>query len=238
MSDSEHKEGTPPKKYLNLDLNELTRPGSDPAALEDLGPEGRKGSIFSRFSSRFTDLIETSRGPSRHREPAVEAGDRPDVTADDLAIRRAKGVKAQRMIVPEGVIIDGSMSSGSETEISGRVEGNVTVDGRLYLGASALVSGNVRATTCKVEGLVEGKMECSDELELGRAGRLNADVLAGRKMVLAGQVFGNVITNGSLHIAASAKVTGDIRAKSIVIEEGAVFNGKCAMRPPAQRSEK
>lgn len=208
-------------------------------AYEDLAAAGKESTgLLGRMSQAFQDAIQSSRGPGRKRSPAEEAGDDPYVTADDLAIRRAKNVKLQRMVVPEGVIIDGSMTSGSETEICGRVEGDVTVDGRLYLGASALISGNVRATSCKVEGLVEGKMDCTEDLELGRTGRLNADVLAGKRFLLAGQVFGNVSTTGLLHMVESARLTGDVRARRIIVEEGALFNGKCVMRAPAQRGEK
>jgi len=235
------------KKSLELNLDELTTgPETGPfehddteeSSFSDLERASKKGNIFGRFNAAFQDVLQTSRGPNRMREPAVEAGDSPHVTADDLAIRRAKTVSSKRMVVPEGAIINGSMMSGSESEIAGRIEGDVTVDGKLMLASSALITGNVRAASCSVEGLVEGKMECTNELELGPTGRLNADVMAGKRMVLRGQVFGNVSTGGMLHIMATAKVTGDIRARQIIIEEGAVFNGRCLMRPPAQRSEK
>lgn len=203
---------------------------------EDLERAAQDGSgLFGRVNQAFQDVLQNSRGTNRTRSPVEEAGEDPAVTADDLAIRRARNVKPQRMIVPEGVIIDGSMTSGSETEISGRIEGDVTVDGRLYLGASALVTGNVRATVCRVEGLVEGRMECSQELELGQTGRLNADTLAGKRMILAGQVFGNVSCGGGIRLVTSAKVNGNLRTRKLVIEEGAMFNGRCTMRPPSQR---
>lgn len=241
-----HNDDLETKKPLNLDLEKLTQRPNGAAGptdgegdtYEDLELASKKGGILGRFNAAFHDVLQTSRGPNRLREPAIEAGDTPHVTADDLAIRRAKTVNAKRMVVPEGAIINGSMMSGSESEIAGRIEGDVTVDGKLYLGSSALITGNVRAASCKVEGLVEGKLECTQDLELAPTGRLNADAMAGKRMILCGQVFGNVSTGGMLHITATAKVTGDIRARQIVIEEGAVFNGRCLMRPPAQRSEK
>ncbi len=225
-------------------MNDTPQPGQNPLdkagapdTYEELAEASKdRGGLFGRVNQAFQDALTSSRG-TRERSPADEAGDDPRVTADDLAIRRAKSVKPQRMIVPEGVIIDGSMTSGSETEISGRIEGDVTVEGRLYLGASALVSGNVRATSCRVDGLVEGRMECTEDLELGTSGRLNADTMAGKRITLAGQVFGNVSTGGILRVVSSGKLTGDIRARRLIIEEGAMFNGGCTMRAPAQRRE-
>jgi cytoskeletal protein CcmA (bactofilin family) len=133
------------------------------------------------------------------------------------------------------VIIEGSLTSSSDTDIGGRIEGNITIEGRLNLGPSALISGNIRAGSCKIEGLVEGKVECTEDLELGPTGRLNADILAGKRIYLAGEVYGNVTTPGILRLAATSKVEGDVRTRSIMVEEGATLNGQCTMRAPSQQ---
>ena len=211
--------------------------GFDDEEFDELDKAGKR-SLFGRFNKGLNEAIQTGRGPDRHRNAVEETRDSPEADADGLAIRRARSVNSQKMIIPEGVIIEGSLTGGNDTEISGRIEGNISVDGRLYLGPSALVSGNIRAITCKIEGLVEGKVECSEKLDLAQTGRLNADVIVGKKIRLAGQVFGNVTTPGSLHLTATSKITGDVKTRNIEMEEGASLNGACVMRAPAQRSEK
>lgn len=221
------------RKPLNLEMDTPADPRA-PEKMEDL--QRAKGrSFFSKFNDAFQGALQTSRGSDRVRDAVQETAGAPQVAADDLAIRRAKNVSASRMIVPEGVIIEGSMTSGSETDICGRVEGDVNIDGRLYLGASALITGNVRANYCKCEGMVEGKVECSSELLLSKTGRLNGDVLAGKVIHLAGQVSGNVATPGVLHLGETGSLHGDIRVRRLTIDEGGVFNGHCAMRTPAQK---
>lgn len=197
----------------------------------------REGGFFGRMNAKLQDAIQTGRAPNRTRSAIDDADGDPRITADDIAIRRAKTVSAQKMVVPEGVIISGSLTSGSETEISGRIDGDVVVDGRLYLGPSALVSGNVRATSCRVEGLIEGRIECSQDLELGQSGRLNADALAGNRILVAGHVFGDVSSGGMVHIKETAEVSGDVRTKRFQVDEGATFNGICAMRSNTPRKE-
>jgi cytoskeletal protein CcmA (bactofilin family) len=217
-------------KPIQIDMDETD------AAYRELRTAGRRGdSLFGRVNQRFQEVLHTNRGPAKMRDPVVETEGRPEMTADDIAMRRARTVKTQRMVVPEGVIIGGSLSSGSETEISGRVEGDVNVNGRLYLGKSALVTGSVEATSCKIDGLVEGRVNCAEELDIGETGRLNADSQAGKRVVLAGHVTGNVTTGGVAVLSRSAQLDGNIRARSIVVDEGAIFNGGCTMRPPAQR---
>ncbi len=231
--DDQHDRQMPPKKKpLDLEL-EAKRDPETARSLEEL-ERARSGGLMGRFNTALRDVLQTSRGGERTRHAVEEAGESPHVTADDLAIRRAKHVSTTRMVVPEGVIINGSMTSGSETEINGRIDGDVNVDGRLYLGPSALVSGNVRATDCQIEGLVEGKVECSQSIELGESGRLNADVVVGKRVTLAGHVFGNISTSGVLYLGASAKVKGNIQTRRLNIEEGATFNGHCLMRSKAQ----
>lgn len=209
--------------------------GVNVGAQDDFNELGKKG-LFGRFNRSINEAIQTGRGTERPRDPVAETADAPQVTADDLAIRRARNVNPQKMFIPEGVIIEGNLTGGSDTEICGRITGDITVDGRLVLGSSALVSGSVRAGSCRVEGLVEGKVECVDELELGNSGRLNADVIAGKRINILGQVYGNVITHGVLRLGPTARIDGDVRARNIQIEEGAALNGQCIMRAPSEKA--
>jgi cytoskeletal protein CcmA (bactofilin family) len=217
-------ENNPPPGPAGLDLD---------ADFDEMQQAGRKG-LLGRLGSSLNEKLQTSRG-DRRRDAVAELAPSPSQGADDLALRRARTVVTQKMVIPEGVIIQGNLSGGTETEIGGRIEGDITVDGRLYLGASALVTGNVRAGSCRIEGLVEGKVECGEDLELGKTGRLNGDVVAGKRINLAGQVYGNVTASGGLRLAEGSQVTGNLRTRNLVIEEGAVLNGSCAMRPPAER---
>lgn len=199
---------------------------------------GRKG-LFGRLNKNINEAIQQNRGGTeRVRDAVVEtaAPGAPAPTADDIAIRRARTAPATgRMVIPEGVIIEGNISGGAETEISGKIDGDVQINGNLLLGKSALVTGNVRAASCRVDGLVEGKVECADEVDLGQSGRVNGDVSGGKRINLSGQVYGNVMTPGVLKMAATCQVKGDVHARSLSMDEGATLDGSCIMRPPSQK---
>jgi cytoskeletal protein CcmA (bactofilin family) len=210
------------------------KPRGDAATLTPDWPSNPppKSSMFGRMNRAFHDALQNSRGPNRE---AVAPPSPPAV--DDLSVRRQRSAKDYRTLIPEGVVIEGNVSSSVETEVSGRVTGHIQVQGRLYLGSGALVAGNVRAESCTVEGRVEGKTECLHDLELGKSGRLNADVMAGGAINLAGQVFGNIMAGQQLRIQSTARVTGDIRTPRLIIEEGAFLNGACSMKPLEKRSQ-
>ncbi|MFP4172968.1 MAG: polymer-forming cytoskeletal protein [Candidatus Hydrogenedentota bacterium] len=218
-------------KDPRAEIAPLPEAGAD--TYEALAEATNKSSLLDRVNTAFHEALQNRRAGNRRPPSEIAPGER--VTADDLAIRRARYVTPRKMTIPEGVIVDGSLSSPAETEIDGRVQGDVLVEASLSLGANALISGKIQAANCEVKGLVEGKVECSGDLVLGQGGRLKADVLAGKSFTAAGQVDGEVLCGGLLHVCSTAQITGDIRAKQIVIEEGAQVNGRCSMSSQPQK---
>ena len=58
------------------------------------------------------------------------------------------------------------------------------------------------------------------------------DRLAGT-VVVYGKVHGNITVIDRVELKASAEVVGDIKAKTLVIEAGAIFVGKSTVGTPA-----
>lgn len=194
----------------------------------------RESGLFSKLSGRLNNTIQTNRGGSGMPVSSPPLTQRP---VEDISLARARSNKGQKMYIPEGVVIEGSITGGSETEIHGRVEGNVSVEATLFLGKNALVTGNVRAVSCQVEGTVQGGIECTEDLVVTTTGRLASDAGAGKQIRVAGSVEGNVNTPGILRIEAGGVVNGDVQARVFSMSEGAELNGRCSMRAPAQEQE-
>lgn len=81
----------------------------------------------------------------------------------------------------------------------------------------------------RISGTHPGKvlMTCGDIL-IEPTARLNVDVF-GRRVVVHGRVVGQVQANEMVEIASTGRVTGDIRAPKIIVQEGAVISGRCEM---------
>lgn len=227
---------SPDEKSSDSDLS-----GDSMLPFDAFARDGKRGGgLFGRLNDKLQDFIQTGRGSQRL--PSMELdlpAPEPVLHTDDEAIRHPKSVNTPRaLIVPEGAVILGSIECRSETEISGRVEGDVRVEGRLHLGSKAEIKGSVRATSCRIDGRVEGRVESSTDVELGRNGQLLSEVQCGRKMMCGGKVSGGISCGGSVRLLQSARVEGDIQTREIVIEEGAVFNGACKiLRAATQRSD-
>lgn len=191
--------------------------------------EKKRSSLFGKFNARIQEAVQEGRGEEAVRQAVTETPMAQSLPADDVAIRKAQTQTTQKLILPQGVVIKGTMTSSSDTQIGGKVEGDVTVEAHLSLEPTSHVAGTVRSTTCTLQGRVDGNLECTDELIIGDGGRLNAGALCGKDMTIAGKVKGNVQCGGLLRLMDTARLKGNIRARSIVINEGAIFNGKCSI---------
>jgi len=80
-----------------------------------------------------------------------------------------------------------------------------------------------------IEGKVEGKIDLMDHnLTIGSTGRIEAEINA-KKVVVEGEVTGNVAANEKVELTASGRVKGDIVAPRVVIADGAQFKGMVDM---------
>jgi len=79
-----------------------------------------------------------------------------------------------------------------------------------------------------VNGKFSGEIFSSGELEVGKTGYLEGTVEIG-SILINGEVKGNIKAKQKIVINAPAAVRGDITAPSLIIEEGAVFEGNCSM---------
>jgi len=86
--------------------------------------------------------------------------------------------------------------------------------------------------TLQVDGEVEGDVGGA-EIIIGEEGRVTGTVAAER-VIVRGRISG-VIRAMTVALQPSARVEGDIHHMSLVIEQGAEFDGRC--RRPADASE-
>lgn len=79
-----------------------------------------------------------------------------------------------------------------------------------------------------VNGKFKGEIYSTGELTIGKTGYVEGQVEIGTVVIL-GEVNGNIKAKQKIVINAPAVVRGDIVAPSLIIEEGAVFEGNCSM---------
>lgn len=97
------------------------------------------------------------------------------------------------------------------------------------IGKNTTLEGNIACVgSVRVDGTVKGDIKVSGNLLVGDQGLISGNVEA-VNVHLAGAITGNVHTHEVLKILSSAKLCGDIKVKSFVADEGALFTGRCEM---------
>ena len=106
------------------------------------------------------------------------------------------------------------------------------VDGLMntIIGKDTTITGTLEIKgALRVDGTVKGKIVCNDTVTVGSTGLVEAEIEA-NVAVIAGKMVGNVATTEKIELQAKCEMEGDVRTKSLVIEEGAVFCGACNMK--------
>jgi cytoskeletal protein CcmA (bactofilin family) len=101
--------------------------------------------------------------------------------------------------IMEGTSIEGEIKSDSNVRIDGRVKGTINVRGRLIVGASGVVEGDVTCQSSDIEGTVNGKITCQDLLSLKATAKLNGDINTKKLAIEPGALFtGNCSMGGGV----------------------------------------
>ncbi len=89
-----------------------------------------------------------------------------------------------------------------------------------------------------IEGKFEGELVTNDgELIVGKTGAIKANVKV-KNATIEGRVDGNIVAAEKVVLKQKAQLLGDLQARTLVIEEGVVFVGKCNVNPDGTKIEK
>jgi cytoskeletal protein CcmA (bactofilin family) len=101
--------------------------------------------------------------------------------------------------------------------------------GETVLGDGASIDGSIRSErSIRIQGAIQGEIESKQRVVVEEAAKVQARIVAEHVTVL-GEVNGSIQCTGRLEIASSARVTGEVTAGTLVIQEGAFFEGNLKM---------
>jgi cytoskeletal protein CcmA (bactofilin family) len=104
---------------------------------------------------------------------------------------------------------------------------------RNVLSSDVEIKGTVKFTNdLVVDGRIEGEIHSDGNLTVGENARLKAEIKTGT-VVVYGKVHGNIVASDRVELKATAEVVGDIKAKTLAIEPGAIFVGKSNVGTPS-----
>jgi len=90
--------------------------------------------------------------------------------------------------------------------------------------------------TLRIEGTVEGTVRAGKAVVVGKDGLVDGHVHT-QDAVVGGRITGSLTAASRLELQATAQVDGEVRARRMQLEEGAVLNGKVTMGEKAAAAE-
>ena len=126
------------------------------------------------------------------------------------------------------------MSIGSQlrgaTFSSGAGSTNGDIGGEESLiDRSSAFDGVLRtARSLRVEGQAKGEVYCDGTLFVEEGGQVDARIVSAN-ITVAGLLSGEVTCHGKLHIMPTGRVSGRVATSSLVIQEGAIYEGELRM---------
>ena len=101
--------------------------------------------------------------------------------------------------IMEGTSIEGEIKSDSNIRIDGRVKGTINARGRVIVGQTGHIEGEIVCQSSDIEGTVIGKINCQDLLSLKATAKLQGDINTKKLAIEPGAVFtGNCSMGGGV----------------------------------------
>ncbi|MFW6222567.1 MAG: bactofilin family protein [Bacteroidota bacterium] len=92
-------------------------------------------------------------------------------------------------LISIGTHIEGNINSQSDIRIDGSLKGNIKTSGKLVIGESGSVNGEVSCKNGDISGKLEGKIETSELLQLKSTAKVYGDMQIKKLSVEPGSVF-------------------------------------------------
>ena len=131
--------------------------------------------------------------------------------------------------------IIGNIITEGNLAIYGEVKGNIDCEGSLHIYGS--IDGNIKAIQIILEDCIYyGNVDC-EELTLNHVNSTVHGNVTANNVTSSGKIKGNVSASNHLKLASKGAILGDIVAKTISFEEGAVVQGKIVMNQEVEIAE-
>ena len=128
--------------------------------------------------------------------------------------------------ITAGMVINGDITSQGSLELVGAVHGNINIAGKMSI--TGVIEGNSQAAEVYAESAkITGEGRSLGTVKVGQETVIIGNIYA-TSAVIAGAVKGDIDVHGPVILDTTAIVMGNIKSKSVQINNGAVIEGMCS----------
>ena len=191
-------------------------------AVTELVPEEKEEAVIDEKQAE-DDLAEIEAMLKEKEETAKE--EKKDRKIDINAIFN-QPYSDEVSNITAGMVINGDITSQGSLELVGAVHGNINVSGKMSI--TGVIEGNSQAAEIYAESAkITGEVRSLGTVKVGQETVIIGDIFA-TSAVIAGAVKGDIDVHGPVILDTTAIVMGNIKSKSVQINNGAVIEGMCS----------
>lgn len=128
--------------------------------------------------------------------------------------------------ITKGTKLEGNISSNGSINLDGKIKGNVECNGKLVV--SGEIVGNSNAGEIFTNNAkISGDVTTDGSIKVGHGSVIIGNIYA-TSAVLAGAIKGDVDVKGPVILDGTAIIQGNIKSRSVQINNGAVVEGFCS----------
>jgi cytoskeletal protein CcmA (bactofilin family) len=175
-------------------------------------------------------------GKDKDQEKADNSSHKPEIPDySNRSYSSYQGTSVEAKPAPDPASSGSRAMTESETLAKDIKEG--TLSG--FVGGGTVVTGEANfKAMMRVDGHLSGRVNSSSgTLIVGANGKVDANIEVA-VAVIHGTINGDIIATQRLELGRAAKVNGNIQTPSLIIEQGAVFEGSCKMLQMATEKAK
>lgn len=101
-------------------------------------------------------------------------------------------------LIGNGTNITGDINSNGDVRIDGTLKGNLSISGKLVVGPTGNIEGNVTCQNADISGEIHGKVTVSELLSLKSSAKLLGDIITGKISIEPNATFTGTCNMGAV----------------------------------------
>lgn len=106
----------------------------------------------------------------------------------------------ERNVIAKSTVIIGEVKADGDFRIDGTLEGNIAIKGKIIIGVTGAVKGDIVAAVASIEGESNGNLQVAKTLTVKSSAKISGHVIVGKLSIEPGADFN-----------ASCEMKGDVK---------------------------
>jgi len=94
-----------------------------------------------------------------------------------------------RNLIGKGTVIKGDVESSGDIRVDGRLIGSLKSNGKIVVGQSGVVEGDLTCKQADISGVVKGILKCEELTSLKSTSKVEVDLVTKQLLIEVGAVF-------------------------------------------------